>query len=84
MLLFIMSFLLSFSMNGLFVSNVMLVYKNITQLDMLKGLLRFQDKHGTHPNPFDLGCLTNFNTVFFGAYWLFWWPTTTINDHDGT
>ena len=51
---------------------------------MLKGHFRWKDKHGTHPNPYDLGCLTNFNIIFHGNYWLFWWPTETVFDHDGT
>ena len=69
------SFLLAFSMNGLAISNIMLTGKNITQLDMLKGQFIWGDKHGLHPNPFDLGYLTNWNDVFNGDYWLFWWPT---------
>ena len=62
-------------MNGLAISNLLLVSKNITQLDMLKGQFRYNDKHKTHPNPFDLGVFSNFNSVFNGDYWLFWWPT---------
>ena len=33
---------------------------------MLKGNLRLNDKHGTHPNPYDLGFFTNLNTIFSG------------------
>lgn len=73
--LFAASFLLSFSMNGLAISNLLLVSKNITQLDMLKGQFRYNDKHKNFPNPYDLGVLSNFNSVFNGDYWLFWWPT---------
>lgn len=75
MFLTFFSFLLAFSMNGLAFSNLLLVSKNITQLEMLKGHFRWSDKHGTHPNPYDLGALSNFNSVFDGNYWLFWWPT---------
>lgn len=75
MLLTCVAFLLSFSMNGLAISNIMLASKNITQIDVLKGIFRFKDKHGTHPNPYDLGFFANLNNVFGGDYWLFWWPS---------
>lgn len=42
---------------------------------MLKGHFRFNDKHGLHPNPYDLGFFTNLNTVFDSDKWLFWYPT---------
>ena len=79
-----MSFLLSLSMNGLWISNLTMVAKNITQLDLLKGQFSFQNKHGTHPNPYNLGILSNFNSVFGGDYWWFWWPSETTTDHDFT
>lgn len=58
------SFLLTLSMLGLAISNLYLVTKNITQLDLMKGQFKIQDKHGLHPNPFDLGFFTNLNLVF--------------------
>ena len=78
------SFLLSLSLNGLFWSNLILVAKNITQLDLLKGQFRMSDKHGTYPNPYNLGILSNFNSIFNGDYWLFWLPLKIINENDGT
>jgi hypothetical protein len=69
------SFLLSLSMIGLSTSNLFLITKNITQLDLMKGQFKIQDKHGLHPNPFDLGFFTNINLVFEADKWMFWWPT---------
>ena len=71
-------------MNGLWISNLIMACKNITQLDLLKGNFRFQDKHGTHPNPFDLGPFSNINSVFNGDYWAFWWPSEITHYNDGT
>ncbi len=51
---------------------------------MLKGNLRLNDKHGLHPNPYDLGFLTNINTLFHSGKWTFWLPTEIITDNDGT
>lgn len=51
---------------------------------MLKGIFLMNDKHGTHPNPYDLGALTNINTVFGGDYWLFWWPNPIRSNNDFT
>lgn len=51
---------------------------------MLKGIFLFKDKHGTHPNPYDLGIFTNFNIVFGGDYWLFWWPGEIKSENDFT
>lgn len=58
------SFFLALSMCGLALSNIYIAMKNITQLEMLKGTLRLNDKYGTHPNPYDLGPFTNLNTLF--------------------
>jgi len=51
-------------MIGLAVSNLYMAAKNITQLDLMKGQFKIQDKHGLHPNPFDLGFFTNLNIIF--------------------
>lgn len=50
----------------------------------MKGMFRFNDKHGSFPNPFDLGLFTNLNTIFGGDYWLFWFPTEIKSDCDFT
>lgn len=47
-------------------------------------MFRFNDKHGSFPNPFDLGLFTNLNTIFGGDYWLFWFPTEIKSDCDFT
>jgi len=51
---------------------------------MLKGTLRLNDKFGLHPNPYDLGGLTNLNSIFYSDKWLFWLPTEIVTDSDGT
>jgi hypothetical protein len=75
MILSFIAFFLTCSMGSLAIGNIYLGTKNITQLEMLKGIFFLNDKHGTHPNPFDLGFLSNLNIVFGGDYWLFWWPS---------
>ena len=50
-------------MGGLSVSNLFLITKNITQLDLMKGQFKIQDNNGLHPNPFDLGFFTNLNLI---------------------
>lgn len=42
------------------------------------------DKHGTHPNPYDIGFFSNINSVFGGDYWLFWLPTPVKSPNDFT
>lgn len=84
MILTFIAFLLSFSMNGLAISNIMIAGKNVTQIEMLKGTFIFRDKHGMHPNPYDLGFFTNLNNIFGGDYWLFWWPTPIKSENDFT
>ena len=84
MFLILMSFLLSFNMNGLFYSNLVLSTKNFTQMDIIKGSFKFMDAKGVYPNPFNLGLLSNFNSIFEGDYWLFWWPSEIPSLHDGT
>lgn len=76
--------LLSFSMNGLWISNLTMACKNITQLDLIKGNFKFQDKTGVFPNPFDIGAYSNINSIFNGDIWLFWWPSATVHYNDGT
>jgi hypothetical protein len=75
LLLTFISFLLAISMLGLASSNLFLASKNITSLELLKGHFRMSDKHGLHPNPYDLTAFTNINTVFDGDKWMFWWPS---------
>jgi hypothetical protein len=69
------AFFLALSMCGLSISNIYMASKNITQLEMLKGNLRLNDKHGLHPNPYDLGALTNLKNLFDADKWTFWLPT---------
>lgn len=58
------SFILFLSMLGLTFSNLYSITKNVTRIDMMKGAFLLNDKEGTHPNPFDLGTLTNYSTLF--------------------
>jgi hypothetical protein len=58
--------------------------RNITYVDMLKGIFTVNDKEGTHPNPFDLGRITNLSQLFEGQSWSFWFPTQTNPKNDGT
>ncbi len=44
----------------------------------------FNDKQGLYPNPYDLGPLTNYNTLMEGEAWTFWFPSMTIPRFDGT
>ena len=71
----LISFLLSFNMNALFISNLILATKNFTQMDIIKGSFKFMDSKGTYPNPFNLGLYSNYNSIFSGDYWFFWWPS---------
>ena len=84
MFLILMSFLLSFNMNGLFISNLILACKNFTQLDIIKGSFKFIDSKGIYPNPYNLGVFSNYNSIFDGDYWLFWWPSEILTSNDGT
>ena len=62
-------------MGGLSVSNLFLITKNITQLDLMKGQFKIQDNNGLHPNPFDLGFFTNLNLILYSDKWIVWCPT---------
>jgi hypothetical protein len=84
MVLTFISFLLSISLTGLTLSSIVLASKNMTQIEIIKGLFVFRDPTNTRPNPFDLGLLSNLNSVFNGDYWLFWWPTPITSDNDFT
>jgi hypothetical protein len=78
------SFLLALSMLGLAISNIYMAGVNMTRMDLLKGSFKFNDRHGTHPNPYNLGFFANIASVFEGNKWLFWWPTETVTYNDGT
>ena len=58
--------IMTFGLLSLFFGNMYTLTKNITKIDLLKGNFALQDKLGMFPNPFDLGCITNFATVFSG------------------
>ena len=64
MLLTLVSFVLSLVELSLTASGIQLLWKNIAYIDVIKGVFHLNDKHGLHPNPFDLGVFTNFNTLF--------------------
>lgn len=77
------AFILTLSMLGLTISNLVTLTKNITRIDMMKGTFRFSDKEGFYPNPFNLGAITNYANIFEGQLWTFWWPTEIIARYDG-
>ena len=58
------SFLLTLGMNGLWISNLASLIKNITQLDTMKGQFLWRDKYNIAPNPFNLGTITNYSVIF--------------------
>jgi hypothetical protein len=60
------AFVLTLSMLGLTISNLVTLMKNITRIDMMKGTFKFSDKEGFYPNPFNLGTLTNYSNIFEG------------------
>lgn len=60
------SFILAMCMISLALGNIVTLGKNITQIDMLKGTFKMTDKDGTHPNPYNLGFLTNLANHFEG------------------
>lgn len=66
MILTASSFILTLSMLGLTISNLYTISKNITRIEMMKGIFRLSDPEGLFPNPYDLGCLTNYSTIFEG------------------
>ncbi len=84
MLLTLSSFVFMLIGFGLTLSGVQFFWKNITYIDLLKGTFVFNDKQGLYPNPYDLGPLTNYNTLMEGEAWTFWFPSMTIPRFDGT
>ena len=83
MILTIIAFGLAIAMLGLGFTSLAYVGKNITKIDLMKGTFRFNDKRGFLHNPYDLGWITNFATVFEGNLWDFWWPSSMIPRADG-
>lgn len=84
MILTIIAFGLALAMLGLAFSSLVYVAKNITKIDLMKGTFRMNDPKRLHPNPFDLGKITNFATVFEGQAWTWWLPSRIIPKTDGT
>lgn len=70
-------------MNGLWITNLLKIMTNITQLDTMKGQFRWRDREGICPNPYDLGTITNFAVLFEGHLWTFWWPSKIVPKCDG-
>lgn len=66
MLLTVVAFILFLIMLGLTLSTVQFFWKNLTYIELLKGIFNLNDKEGLNPNPFDLGFLSNFATIFEG------------------
>lgn len=83
-MLTVCSFCLTIAMLGLFVMTIGYIAKNVTKIDLLKGTFQFRSGKLNNPNPFDLGALSNFATVFEGHLWSWWWPSPMIPRADGT
>lgn len=84
MVLTISAFGLSLAMLGMTFTTLAFIAKNITKIEVLKGTFQFSNKNRQKPNPFDLGVLSNFASVFEGESWTWWIPTGIIPRADGT
>lgn len=60
------------------------IARNVTKIDLMKGTFQFSKAKFSNPNPYDLGTITNFSTVFEGHLWSWWWPSRMIPRADGT
>jgi hypothetical protein len=78
MLLTLNAFIFVLFFAGLTLNAVLFFWKNVTYVELLKGIFMFNDKTGLNPNPYDLGLLTNFSNFFSGELWTFWLPTATV------
>jgi hypothetical protein len=65
--------ILSISLTGLSLNHVFLAMKNMTTLDIMKGIYRFKSDP-KKPNVFDLGMFTNLALFFDYDTFLFWLP----------
>lgn len=74
---------LSISLTGLTVSHLLMAARNITTLEVMKGIFRF-GYDPKRPNIFDFGIFTNLAMFFEYDTFFFWWPKETITDNDGT
>ena len=50
----------------------------------MKGKFAFRDRLNIKPNPYDLGVISNYSTIFEGQSWTWWWPSEIIPRADGT
>lgn len=79
----LLDLLLTLSLTGLTINNLLLASKNITTLDIMKGRFRFRADH-KKPNVFDFGWATNLAMFFdYDTFW-FWLPKENIDEKDGT
>lgn len=69
---------------GLLVTNMIMIGRNVTRMDLMKGTFRFNDAEGTKPNPFNLTFIANYVALFKHEGWLFWWPSELFHEYDGT
>jgi len=51
-------------MLGLVFMSLASTAKNITKIDLLKGTFRLNDVKNMCPNPYDLGLISNFTSLF--------------------
>ena len=64
MLLTVVSIGLTLAMLGLSFTCIAYTAKNITKIDEIKGKFKFKDRNKEFPNPFNLGLISNFASVF--------------------
>ena len=69
---------------GLTLNALLFQSRNVTYVELMKGTFKYTDSDGVCPNPYDLGFLTNFATIYEGEQWTFWLPTTHVPFNDGT
>lgn len=83
MLLTVASIGLTLAMLGLAITCISYAAKNMTKIDEIKGKFKLRDRKKEYPNPYDLGIISNFATIFEGEIWTWWWPSAKIPKADG-
>ena len=83
MLLTVAAIGLTLAMLGLALTSFAYIARNITKIDIIKGKFSLR-RNSEQPNPFDLGVISNFSSVFEGHLWSCWWPSRMVPSADGT
>ena len=66
MLLTLHNFIFILFYGGLTLNAALFLLKNVTYVELLKGMFKWSDKDGLMPNPYDLGFISNYASVFGG------------------